>query len=163
VAYLNNNVAEWHVFDVDVEGFVRVQIASHDSVYLTYLWNDGPINKLNLKANDADVIGLQACSWGNFYGDSDYVYAAGFNTTNQSVAIAPTGMHLWYADSDTTFQQYSWYTGATQWSNDNNTWHNVNGHATVGCQTWVSGTGLSHTLSLPQWAVADFCRQKSPT
>jgi hypothetical protein len=139
VAYLNNNVAEWHVFYIDFKGFVRERIASNSSAYGTNLWNDGQINKLNLKANDADMIGLQACYWGNFYGDSDYL----FNATNLNVTTAPTGMHLWYADSDTTFQQYSLYVGEAQWLNDNQTWHNVNGHAGVGCQTWDSGTSMS--------------------
>lgn len=140
VAYLVEEVATWHVFYIDTDSRVRQRINSNSSAYQTNIWKDGPLNDLELTANDADMVGLQACYWGNFYGDSDYTFANGFNATNTNTTIAPTGMHLWYADSDTTFQQYSWYTGQTQWSNDNHTWHNMNGHAGVGCQTWDSGT-----------------------
>jgi hypothetical protein len=141
VAYIVEEVATWNIFYIDQESYVRQRVSSNGSQFQTNVWQDGPLNDLNLKANDADMIGLQACYWGNFYGDSDYTYADGFNATNPNITVAPTGMHLWYADSDTTFQQYSWYTGESQWSSDNITWHNMNGHAGVGCQTWETDTG----------------------
>lgn len=142
VAYLVDEVATWHIFYIDQDLYVRQRTSSNASAYQTNIWQDGPLNNLNLKANNADMIGLQACYWGNFYGDTDYTYSDGFNATNQNYTLAPTGMHLWYADSDTTFQQYSWYNGRNQWDNDNQTWHNFNGRAGVGCQTWLSGTGM---------------------
>lgn len=141
VAYIVEEVATWNIFYIDQDAYVRQRVSSNGSQFQTNIWQDGPLNTLNLKANDADLIGLQACYWGNFYGDTDYTFADGFNATNPNTTLAPTGMHLWYADSDTTFQQYSWYTGESQWSNDNQTWHNMNGHAGVGCQTWEDGTG----------------------
>jgi hypothetical protein len=143
VAYLVNEVATWHIFYIDQDSYVRQRTSSNGSAFQTNIWQDGPLNTLNLKANDADMIGLQACYWGNFYGDSDYTFANGFNATPSNLTSHPTGMHLWYADSDTTFQQYSWDTGLIQWVNDNQTWHNMNGHAGVGCQTWESGTSKS--------------------
>jgi hypothetical protein len=97
-----------------------------------------PINKVNLKANDADMVGLMACFWSDFYGDVDFTSTSTPETDN--VSQAPLGIHLWYADTDTSFQQCSWYMGASQWTNDNHTWDNVNGHAGFGCQTWQSGT-----------------------
>jgi hypothetical protein len=141
VAYIVEEVATWNIFYIDQESYVRQRVNSNASRFQDNIWQDGPLNDLNLKANDADMIGLQACYWGNFYGDTDYTYADGFNATNPNATLAPTGMHLWYADSDTTFQQYSWYTGQDQWSNDKQTWHNMNGHAGVGCQTWETGSG----------------------
>jgi hypothetical protein len=150
VAYIVNEVATWHIFYIDQDSYVRQRISSNGSAFQTNIWQDGPLNSLNLKANDADMIGLQACYWGNFYGDTDFTSAGGFDTFNggfngtaSNLTTNPTGMHLWYADSNTTFQQYSWYTGLTQWVNDNQTWHNMNGHAGVGCQTWESGTSKS--------------------
>ena len=140
VAYIVEEVATWNIFYVDQDSYVRQRVSSNSSTFQTNIWQDGPLNALNLKANDADMIGLQACYWGNFYGDSDYNFSDGFNVTNPNITTTPTGMHLWYADTDTSFQQYSWYTGESQWTNDNNTWHNMNGHAGVGCQTWDSGT-----------------------
>lgn len=148
VAYIINEVANWHIFYIDQDSYVRQRTSSNGSAFQTNIWEDGPLNTLNLRANDADMIGLQACYWGNFYGDSDYTFADGFNGTQSNLTTNPTGMHLWYADSDTTFQQYSWNTGLTQWVNDNHTWHNMNGHAGVGCQTWESGTSKS-TLVCP--------------
>lgn len=148
VAYIINEVATWHIFYIDQDSYVRQRTSSNGSAFQTNIWQDGPLNTLNLRANDVDMIGLQACYWGNFYGDSDYTFADGFNATHSNLTTNPTGMHLWYADSDTTFQQYSWNTGQTQWVNDNQTWHNMNGHAGVGCQTWESGTSKS-TLVCP--------------
>jgi hypothetical protein len=151
VAYIVNQVATWHIFYIDQDSYVRQRTSSNGSAYQTNIWQDGPLNALNLKANDADMIGLQACYWGNFYGDTDFTspggfdtFNGGFNGTASNLTTNPTGMHLWYADSDTTFQQYSWHTGLTQWANDNHTWHNMNGHAGVGCQTWESGTSKSN-------------------
>jgi hypothetical protein len=140
VAYIVDEVATWNIFYIDQDSYVRQRVSSNSSAFQTNIWQDGPLNTLNLKANDADMIGLQACYWGNFYGDSDYNFSDGFNVTNPNITTTPTGMHLWYADTETSFQQYSWYNGESQWTNDNNTWHNMNGFAGVGCQTWDSGT-----------------------
>ena len=147
VAYLVDEVATWHIFYINNDSYVQQRTSTNGSAFQTNIWTDGPLNDLNLKANDADMIGLQACYWGNFYGDTDYTYSDGFNASSQNVSIAPTGMHLWYADTDTSFQQYSWFNGRDQWDNDNQTWSNMNGHAGVGCQTWLSGTGKKSSLT----------------
>ena len=139
VAYLVEEVASWHVFYLDRNDYVRELTNTNESSLELNFWQNGPLNQLNLKANDADRVGLVACYWGNFYGDSDYLSTSPAATRN--LTLAPTGIHLWYADTDTSFQQYSWYTGENEWSNDNHTWTNMNGHAGVGCQTWEGGTG----------------------
>ena len=38
------------------------------------LWSDGPLNDMNLTVLDADQVGMQACWYGNAYGDTDYVH-----------------------------------------------------------------------------------------
>ena len=159
VAYIVDEVATWHLFYIDKESYVRQRISSNESAFETNIWSDGQLNDLNLKANEADMIGLQACYWGNFYGDTDSTYADGFNASRANSSAAPqTGMHLyvrllnvpwkskpanvdysWYATSDTTFDQYSWTNGDSQWKKDQ-VWENMNGRAGVGCQTWLSGT-----------------------
>lgn len=150
VAYIVDEIANWHLFYIDQDNYVRQRVNTNASAFQTNIWNDGPLNQLHLKANDADMIGLQACFWGDFYGDTDFTFNDGFNATGaQHVA---TGMHLWYADTDTSFQQWSFYSGEQQWDNDNHVWENMNGHAGVGCQTWLSGTGkfgLGYPLSRP--------------
>ena len=148
VAYTVNETAWWHIFYIDQDSYVRQRTSSNGSEFQTNIWQDGPLNDLNLKANDADMIGLQACYWGNFYGDTDFkgaydTFTPGFNESSLNSTQYPTGMHLWYADTNTSFQQYSWVNGLGQWLNDNQTWQNMNGHAGVGCQTWESGTSKS--------------------
>lgn len=142
VAYVVEEVANWHIFYIDESSQVRQRISTNGSAFQENVWRDGPLNDLNLQASSSAMVGLQACYWGNFYGDSDYTFSDGFNATNPNTTIAPTGMHLWYADSDTSFQQYSWYTGQDQWSHDNQTWDDLSGRAGVGCQTWESGTSM---------------------
>lgn len=124
------------------------------------LWADGPVNDAKLLANDADQVGMQACWYGSDYGDSDYV-----SQCSQSADVAcasltlltvqthtplpnsgadasfsdEVGMHLWYASNSTTFQQYGWRDGDTEWEYQA-TWSDYNGHAGVGCYSWGPGT-----------------------
>jgi hypothetical protein len=81
------------------------------------------------------MTGLQACYWGDFFGDTDYI--DGNFSTNKT--IIPTGIHIWYADTNTSFQRYSYIVGQDQWQYDTR-FPNQNGQAGVGCQTWESGT-----------------------
>lgn len=49
-------------------------------------------------------------------------------------------MHIWYASDDQTFQQYGIYEGQDQWVFQRE-WAGFNGHAGVGCYSWLPGTG----------------------
>jgi hypothetical protein len=161
VAFVVNDTAQWHLFFINKDNYVTERISSNSTVSQENIWYDGPLNQLNLKANDQDMVGLQACFWGDFYGDSDYSFGDGFNATNETTTR--TGMDLWYADTNTTFQQYSWLDGQTQWSSTDYTWDNQNGHAGVGCYTWATGStqyvfmvDLTNTLQVYWYAVL-FC------
>jgi hypothetical protein len=107
----------------------------------TNIWQPGPLNDLNLKAVDAPSSGLQACWKGDYYGDSDYTK---FPTTSGVPNTQPfgddlKGMNLWYAVDDSTFEQYTWYSDKTAWTQVKR-WQGFNGHAGVGCFSWGEGT-----------------------
>jgi hypothetical protein len=161
VAYVVNDVATWHLFYINTDNVVVESISSNASAYQDNIWRDGPLNQLNLKANDADMVGLQACFWGDFYGDSDYTFGDSPNTTNETTTRI--GIDLWYADTDTSFQQYSWLNdNQAQWSSTDYTWDNQNGRAGVGCYTWATGStqyvfmvDLTNTLQV-YWYAAIF-------
>lgn len=106
----------------------------------TNIWQDGPLNDLNLTAYDAPNVGLQACWYGNYYGDTD---ASNFPTRdgdNNTIAFnnETHGMHLWYPVDEKTFKQYGWYEGQDQWL-EQWTWSDMNTHAGVGCYSWQPG------------------------
>lgn len=99
------------------------------------------MNELNLTVYDAPNVGLQACWYGNYYGDSDASKFPTRDGNNNTIAFnaSTPGMHLWYPSSDTVFQQYGWYEGQDQWLEEN-TWRDMNAHAGVGCYSWLPGT-----------------------
>ena len=69
---------------------------------VTNLWQDGPINNLNVRANDKPMVGLQACWFGNLYGDSEYTHSPQFNDPNVSTTAgsdSTVGMHLFVGDT----------------------------------------------------------------
>ena len=68
VAYIQNSIATWHLFYVSEDNLLRQRIQTNASQYQTNIWQDGPLNQLNLRVNDADTVGMQACYWGNYYG-----------------------------------------------------------------------------------------------
>ncbi len=106
------------------------------------MWVDGPINNLNLEVYDADQVGMQACWYGNDYGDSDYTHSPlpNQNTSNGDPALSnQIGMHMWYAADEHTFQQYGWRDGDSSWQHQN-VFSNMNGHSGVGCYSWGPGT-----------------------
>ena len=138
VAYVSQEVAQWHLFYINNQNIVMERISSNGSAYQENIWTDGPLTKLNLKALDADMAGLQACYWGDFYGDSDYNFGDGINATN--ITTTRTGINLWYADTKTSFKQWSWLDGQTDWSVTDYNWDNQNGQAGVGCYTWATGS-----------------------
>ncbi|KAK5948904.1 hypothetical protein OHC33_009990 [Knufia fluminis] len=137
VAYIDaNSVATWHLFYVSEDNLLRQRINTNESLGLTNVWDDGPLNDLNLKVNDADAVGMQACYFGNYYGSLVNYNDANFSTSNSTPS---TGMNIWYAAEDTTFEQYEWTTGQSQWSHTR-TWPNMNTHAGIGCQSWLTNT-----------------------
>lgn len=105
------------------------------------MWTDGPLNKLGLKAMDYDLVGMQACWFGDFYGDANYEHSPvpgqidGDNPEDNAVV----GMHIWYATSPTSFEQYAWRHGDLDWQRQQ-TFSGFNGHAGVGCYSWGPGT-----------------------
>lgn len=136
VAYALGDIAQRHLFYIDRNGHVR-QISNTN---VTNIWQEGPLNALNLTAFDADSVGLQACYYGNFYGDSDYHnFPTPTGTTNNESFATEFGMHLWYATDSTTFEQWGFREGQTTWQNQK-TWAGFNGHAGVGCYSWAPGT-----------------------
>lgn len=118
----------WHVFYIDEDYYIRERIITNTSTDGTIpVWKDGPLSSQNLKTWEADTIGMQACYWGNYYGEWSY------NTTEVSA-----GIHLWFASDATVFQQYSWTNGTDKWTRDQQ-WPDLSGNAGVGCQTWDTG------------------------
>lgn len=130
---------QWHIFYIDNENRIRQRSNSNTS----NVWVDGNINQLNLTANNADQVGMQACWYGSDYGDSDYVHTplpSNGDASNASVtAFQEVGMHIWYASDHQTFQQLGWRHGDVNWTFQGS-WVNKNGHAGVGCYSWGPGT-----------------------
>lgn len=118
----------WHVFYIDENYYIRERIITNSSTNgPAPVWTDGPLSSQNLKTWEADTIGMQACYWGNYYGQWSY------NTTEVSA-----GIHLWFASDATVFEQYSWTNGTDKWTRDQQ-WPDLSGNAGVGCQTWDTG------------------------
>jgi hypothetical protein len=95
------------------------------------------LNDLNITAYDAPNVGLQACWYGNYYGDTDVSDFPTYTGENNTIPFnADTqGMHLWYPTNESTFSQWGWYEGQEQWV-EQHTWPNMNTHAGVGCYSW---------------------------
>jgi hypothetical protein len=108
VAYSMGEESIWHIFYIDLNNTVRERINSNT----TNVWREGPLSKRKLKANRADQVGMQACWFGNFYGDSSFKKSDAFNAPNtDGRPNDQVGMRLWYASSDTTFEQLGWLHG----------------------------------------------------
>ncbi|KAF7194603.1 hypothetical protein HII31_04109 [Pseudocercospora fuligena] len=135
VSYVLNESSTWHVFYIDQNNTLKQRSNSNT----TNVWEDGPINDLNLKVFDADTIGMQACWYGNDYGDSDYAHTPLPNESPQANKSHEVGMHMWYASDNNTFQQYGWRDGDDSWEHQGS-WPDMNGHAGVGCYSWGPGT-----------------------
>lgn len=91
---------------------------------------------------NSSKVGLQACWYGSFYGDATYNHSpvpgqeantAG-NSTDQSV-----GIHLWYGNNDTSFNEVEWTYGSNNWT-EQQIFNGFNGHAGVGCFSWGPGS-----------------------
>ncbi|KAG9853337.1 hypothetical protein KCU78_g4579, partial [Aureobasidium melanogenum] len=140
VAYSLNGVSTWHLFYIDHYNKLREKINSN----VTNIWIEGPLTAGNYTVLDADQVGMQACWYGNDYGDADYKHSPlpnqGNTTTNStSGSSTDVGMHLWYASDASTFQQLGWRNGDNNWTYQQE-WQDKNGHAGLGCYSWGPGT-----------------------
>jgi hypothetical protein len=93
-----NDTSTWHIFYISTDNMVRQKTFTN----VTNLWQDGPINNLNVHANKKPMVGLQACWFGNLYGDSEYSHSPQFNDPNVSTtagADSTVGMHLFVGDT----------------------------------------------------------------
>jgi hypothetical protein len=93
-----NDTSTWHLFYISTDNLVRQKIFTN----VTNLWQDGPINNLNVQANDKPMVGLQACWFGNLYGDSEYTHSPQFNDPNVSTTAgsdSTVGIHLFVGDT----------------------------------------------------------------
>ncbi|CAD0086875.1 unnamed protein product [Aureobasidium vineae] len=137
VAYSLNG---WHLFYIDNSNRLREKINSN----ATNLWIEGPLTGENHTVLNADQVGMQACWYGNDYGDADYKHSPLPNQGNSTVnsttgSSADVGMHLWYASDASTFQQLGWRNGDSNWTYQQE-WSDKNGHAGLGCYSWGPGT-----------------------
>ena len=140
----------WHIFYIDQQNTIKQRSNSNT----TNVWVDGPINNLNLKANDADQVGMQACWYGSDYGDSDYKHTPLPGQNSNSSYSNSVGMHMWYASDSSTFQQLGWRYGDTVWAHQGS-FENKNGHAGVGCYSWGGGT-VTYVMMVNQKNTVEF-------
>ena len=129
--------AQWHIFYINVNNVVSEVINSNR----TNVWTPGPLNKLNLKAIDDTSVGLQACWYGSFYSDVAYKHSPvpgqdNATTTDTDLAV---GIHLWYANTATSFNSLAWVYGDTAWTEQQD-FGPYNGHGGVGCYSWGPGS-----------------------
>ncbi|KAK5086644.1 hypothetical protein LTR05_003812 [Lithohypha guttulata] len=118
----------WHLFYIDQNYYIRERVITNDTTNgPAAVWSDGPLSAKNLRTWQAPAAQLQACYFGNYYGAWSY---------NSSQISA--GIHLWFATGATTFDQFDWTNGTSEW-----VWQrqfpDVSGSGGVGCQTWDSG------------------------
>jgi hypothetical protein len=97
-----------------------------------------PLTAENHTVMDADQVGMQACWYGNDYGDADYKHSPlpnqGNGTTkNTTGSETDVGMHLWYASDAFTFQQLGWRNGDSNWTYQQET-----------CRRWLLFLGSWH-------------------
>jgi hypothetical protein len=92
-----NETSTWHIFYITTDDILRQKTFTN----VTNLWQDGPINGLNIKANQKPMVGLQACWFGNLYGDSEYIHSPQFgsNVSTTAGSDSTVGMHLFIADT----------------------------------------------------------------
>ena len=96
-----NDTSSWHLFYVDTNDIVRQKTFTN----VTNVWQDGPVNNLNIQANNKPMVGLQACWFGNLYGDSEYIHSPQFDNPNVSTtagADSTVGMHLFVGETGET-------------------------------------------------------------
>ena len=134
----------WHL-DIDQANYLRQRTNSNE----TNVWSNGSLNSLNLQVFDADQVGMQACWYGNDYGDSDYIHTplpSSSDGTSADPAAGETGMHLWFATSPTTFEQYGWRFGSSDGWTHQRIWTGMNGHAGVACYSWAEDSSVTYAM-----------------
>lgn len=102
---------------------------------------------------NADQVGLLACWYGS--------------TGETAYQASPIGMQLWYASNETTFEELEWVGGAQSWAYQQ-TWTDLNGHASPGCYSWgptgkinyVTFIDLDNRVNF-YWYVKFRCRRAS--
>lgn len=94
VAYAFNGTSTWHVFYIDTNNTIKQRTSSNTT---NGVWADGPVNAANIKTNNADTVGMQACWYGGVYGDSDYPNIPA-NSSITNLSPQQVGMHLWYGE-----------------------------------------------------------------
>jgi hypothetical protein len=97
-----NDTSTWHIFYINTANIVRQKTFTN----VTNVWEDGPLNKLNILANKKPMVGLQACWFGNLYGDSEYIHSPQFgpNVSTTAGSDSTVGMHLFIGDTGKTYQ-----------------------------------------------------------
>lgn len=115
----------------------------------TNIWQQGPLNKLNLTIYDTPGnVGLQACWKGNFYGDSDFTKMPTADGKTNTIPFSDRrAMNIWIPVDDSTFQQYAWFNEAPDEWGMLDRWQGKNVHAGVGCYSWGEGT-TSYTMMI---------------
>ena len=92
VAYISaNSVATWHLFYISEDNILKQRVQTNESQFQTNIWDDGPLNELNLSVNDADAVGMQACYFGNYYGSLTNYNNANFSASNSTPS---TGINM---------------------------------------------------------------------
>lgn len=109
------------VIDVGTDNLVKERVVNNGS----FLWSDGALNKMNLKAFDGGGnVGLQACFYDGPISNIS-VYGLG-------------GIRLWVATGQTEFAQLSWRSPMQDWIMEQQ-WTDVDGHASPACYGWQRG------------------------
>lgn len=126
VSYGLNNTGTTHLFYINRDNFVRQLTYTN----ISDVWEPGPFDQLNVTALDAGLVGLEACWFTNIYSDSAY-----YNNGSDASIQADTGINLWVAIDNSTFNQYLYINTESQWT-ERPSWNNYNGHSGVSCFTW---------------------------
>ena len=91
VAYIVDYVATWHLFYISEDNTLKQRVQTNSSTFQTNIWEDGPLDDLNLSVYDGDTVGMQACYWGNYYGSLVNYNDAVFQASNSTPTI---GMNM---------------------------------------------------------------------
>lgn len=89
---------------------------------------------------DDPHVGLQACWYGNQYGDATYNHSpVQGESSNYTAPDQTVGMHLWYGAAPNQINEISWAYGPnSSWTYEGPLPYN--GHAGIGCYSWGPGS-----------------------
>lgn len=94
----------------------------------TFTWHPGVLDDLKITTFDADKRGLVTCYYNGPIADPSYNESSG-----------DSGIRLFVATSETTFEQISWQPGMSSWVIEQQ-WTGFNGHAQPACNGWSPGS-----------------------